>query len=587
LEKIAEIHEQIFDLLENYRKTEEKHGNKFFYTLRKSNRNKRLEKGYWFLGDDSYLAVSFWNGFDWKNKTPNIFFAIDVDENSFVTFTARDSSKKVEQINSIFLEKFGFESEGLDKWTSTIDNGNYLNAFKDFLLNDKLIIDKLIEDNSLSLEAEDKSNSIGFLEEEEFKKCLLNIEKYRSEDFSNENKLPFSLKAFRVKNFDPIEDASFGKISLNTPFIFIVGENGSGKTSLMKSIAIALENGAYDPGYMNNDTTWKIDFTINHNGSSVPYSISKNTPYLDEKLKVPFAAYGPFRLVTDNQSSFLKLDHNNPYVQSESLWSLFDPYSILKDITSLTSDTGEKSDEIIKKNNDRFEIIKSIIIEIVPNLYDIRKTELDGPENLRYYEYDSKEKKIFEYDFNGQKKEKGVYFYQTSSGLKSLIAMLGDMMLRLFIKQPSITDPAELEGIVLIDEVDIHLHPKWQRKIPEILNKNFPKIQFILTTHSPIPLLGAPKNSRIYLIKRTTEKGVVIERMDDKVEFGQLLPNSILTSPIFGLEDITPDSKDETKQTEVEDNYDEIKFYEKIEIDVNKYLTNSKQKELINLFKKK
>jgi predicted ATP-binding protein involved in virulence len=69
--------------------------------------------------------------------------------------------------------------------------------------------------------------------------------------------------------------------------------------------------------------------------------------------------------------------------------------------------------------------------------------------------------------------------------------MIGDMMLCLFEQQIEVVDPAELAGIVLIDEIDIHLHPKWQKRVPEILHENFPKVQFIVSTHSPIPLLGA------------------------------------------------------------------------------------------------
>lgn len=76
-----------------------------------------------------------------------------------------------------------------------------------------------------------------------------------------------------------------------------------------------------------------------------------------------------------------------------------------------------------------------------------------------------------------------------------------------------------LAGIVLIDEIDIHLHPKWQKRVPLILAENFPKLQFIVTTHSPIPLLGAPKGSRIYVVNRKVKEGISIERMDDKVMF--------------------------------------------------------------------
>ncbi len=66
-----------------------------------------------------------------------------------------------------------------------------------------------------------------------------------------------------------------------------------------------------------------------------------------------------------------------------------------------------------------------------------------------------------------------------NGGFRSIIAMVGDMMIRLFKSQPTITNPSELAGIVIIDELDLHWHPKMQREIPQLLSKIFPKVQFI------------------------------------------------------------------------------------------------------------
>jgi predicted ATP-binding protein involved in virulence len=81
-----------------------------------------------------------------------------------------------------------------------------------------------------------------------------------------------------------------------------------------------------------------------------------------------------------------------------------------------------------------------------------------------------------------------------------------------------------------------------QRELPEALSRVFPKIQFIATTHSPIPLLGAPKESVILTVSRNIDAGITIERLDDQINFANLLPNTILSSPIFGFEDIIPSS---------------------------------------------
>jgi predicted ATP-binding protein involved in virulence len=292
---------------------------------------------------------------------------------------------------------------------------------------------------------------------------------------------------------------------------------------------------------------------------------------------IPFAAYGPSRLIINNRRTRNPINEMGED-RTSPLWCLFYPDAILKDINRWIIDQLSLSSNSEDQNNAqiRFDNIKQMLISIIPNLYDIREVKQEDGQELLYYEE----------DLAGNNIEKGLIFEHLSSGFKSLIAMIGDMMLRLFDQQPELTDPAELAGIVLIDEIDIHLHPQWQKKVPQILNDNFPKIQFIVSTHSPIPLLGTPKKSRIYVVSRRQEDGISVERMDDKVMFSEILPNAILTSPIFGLQDITPVSKDDNRQTRVEDDFSEIHFYDKIEKDIDHYLNNSRQKELINLFKR-
>jgi len=74
---------------------------------------------------------------------------------------------------------------------------------------------------------------------------------------------------------------------------------------------------------------------------------------------------------------------------------------------------------------------------------------------------------------------------QLSQGEKSLFALVGDIARRLALLNPSLDNPLEGEGVVMIDEVDLHLHPKWQHDLIDKLVATFPNIQFILTTHSP------------------------------------------------------------------------------------------------------
>lgn len=88
---------------------------------------------------------------------------------------------------------------------------------------------------------------------------------------------------------------------------------------------------------------------------------------------------------------------------------------------------------------------------------------------------------------------------QLSHGEKALIALVGDLARRLIIANPGKKNPLEGNGLVLIDEIDLHLHPTWQRTIMKQLTFTFPNIQFLCTTHSTLIINHLNKES-IYVL---------------------------------------------------------------------------------------
>jgi len=89
---------------------------------------------------------------------------------------------------------------------------------------------------------------------------------------------------------------------------------------------------------------------------------------------------------------------------------------------------------------------------------------------------------------------------QLSDGERGILALVLDLTRRLAQANPNLNDPAaKAEAIVLIDEIDLHLHPKWQRQIVHNLNAAFPRCQFIATTHSP-QVIGEISRDRIHLL---------------------------------------------------------------------------------------
>ena len=94
-------------------------------------------------------------------------------------------------------------------------------------------------------------------------------------------------------------------------------------------------------------------------------------------------------------------------------------------------------------------------------------------------------------------------FSNLSDGYRNMIGMVADMAYRCIQLNPGLKENVikETEGIVLIDEIDLHLHPEWQKRIVEDLRKAFPKIQFIATTHSPFIVQSLRKEELIVLDK--------------------------------------------------------------------------------------
>ena len=74
---------------------------------------------------------------------------------------------------------------------------------------------------------------------------------------------------------------------------------------------------------------------------------------------------------------------------------------------------------------------------------------------------------------------------QLSGGYKAVLSVIADIAKRLSMANPDSLNPLEEEAVILIDELDLHLHPKWQKEIVADLKRTFPNSQFIVSTHSP------------------------------------------------------------------------------------------------------
>ena len=96
----------------------------------------------------------------------------------------------------------------------------------------------------------------------------------------------------------------------------------------------------------------------------------------------------------------------------------------------------------------------------------------------------------------------GMPFHLLSDGVRSMLALVMEMAFRCYLLNPHLGKEAALltSGVVLIDEIDLHLHPEWQKRVVEDLQAAFPHIQFVVTTHAPL-VIGSLRDGKIFTIK--------------------------------------------------------------------------------------
>ncbi len=316
-----------------------------------------------------------------------------------------------------------------------------------------------------------------------------------------------NLHKIHIKNYRGFEDVEF---ELNPHFNVFVGDNGAGKTSFLDACALAIspflavfwENNINIENdirikMINGQPRPQLPFSIDSEGHLLNASISwylKKTSHTvkyqssgrlefagsrmlessrnGEKINFPLLAYhGTGRLWTQHQpSEYTK--------QKEGVFSGYkNCLSAKSDSKAFISWYKTYEDEVRKFDRPEDKVFLQVLndtitcfVEQWDNIaYSFRRDELIG----------------FYVNGDGEKKE--LSFNQLSDGYRNVIGMVADIAYRCIQLNPHLKENVikETEGIVLIDEIDLHLHPNWQRRIVNDLKNAFPKIQFIATTHSP------------------------------------------------------------------------------------------------------
>jgi hypothetical protein len=197
---------------------------------------------------------------------------------------------------------------------------------------------------------------------------------------------------------------------------------------------------------------------------------------------VPIVAYGPSRLSIQASSS-----SNEESKRSAKSHSLFNAEGVLLNIeTELKNllyrsgalDVKDKLGSNLRKKGGN---IIQALITLLPNVYDIR---VDPRADKVFF---------FEKDADGEPLSEKREFAELVAGSKSILAMIGDMMIRLFRQQEDATAPAELEGIVIIDELDITSIQAGKRSCPGYCQRFFQRSSLLPLPTVPFLSLERPK----------------------------------------------------------------------------------------------
>ncbi len=388
------------------------------------------------------------------------------------------------------------------------------------------------------------------------------------------------LNELDIKNFRGFEERGF---RLHPQFNLVIGENASGKTTLLEAAAIAVSSwllgfqGTASRNIRTRDVRYVVDAVegrIRHLPQyPVVISASGEIGGIDEPVTEHVRwrreLTGPNKKTTQGDVSHLKavargyqadlVAGERPvlpvirYFGAGRLWQAARPISNSRsektayrdDLESwlekvrspifgyLSSmDKGNSSADLLRwmVEERRFEIDEehdSLHLRVVYSAIRSMMPELDSVSvNVRMREL------LLRY-VDGRT----VAFSELSDGYRNVVAMVADLAIKMVMLNPHLAKDAlsKTPGVVLIDELDLHLHPKWQRRVVEDLRRTFPRVQFICTTHSPfivqslrsgeelIVLDGQPTMGVANLTIREVAQGLMgVEESETSKRYGEM-----------------------------------------------------------------
>lgn len=288
--------------------------------------------------------------------------------------------------------------------------------------------------------------------------------------------------------------------------IYFLGENGDGKTVLLYALFAAFKSYRVLSENQITEIAALKKLVTETNLKGVDNLMRSYT--LDNAPEFKnFFAYGTHRgrysaETTDSSSSYEK----------DGFMTLFDNNLTLRDPSDWLRSMHMSP---IEHRNLSLDGLKRVLSELLENKVEIKISEGNVVE---YYE-------------KGYK----LTLKELSEGYRSVLIFVCDLLSKLSDRCPKEADVFFQHGVVLVDEIDQHLHPKWQLTIVRKLRKLFPNIQFIMTTHSPVMVMGSSEDAIFFRVTRTDGRTSVSDPYY-RSTMDKFMMNTLITSSLFDLD---------------------------------------------------
>lgn len=313
----------------------------------------------------------------------------------------------------------------------------------------------------------------------------------------------------------------------SAPWTVVLGENGRGKTTLLQATAALVTSTPSSSLCRRPQTRAQLTVRL-EGGRTARWSLSRSSAGWMESWGVPptgvermppLFAYGATRRASPATLS-ADVDNGSPVA------TLFDPEARLINAEEWLlrldySAHAAKTTDLRQGSGAMRDTVVAMLVDLLP---DVEAIQILAPED------ESGGRVRFHTPFGA------VGLLDLGMGYQAMIAWIVDLAARLHRHYKDSPRPTAEPCIVLVDEIDLHLHPTWQRDIKDFLLTRFPGAQFIVTAHSPLMVQAALGENLAVLVR--DGDAVRIENDPEVIEGWRV--DQLLTSDLFGLTSARP-----------------------------------------------